>query len=144
MGILNLLDMSIYAGLVKDYLDNKRRGIADLPELSSTLWREVKDAQVIRFRGGKGSDLESIYLPRADDIKIDGGRGRGRACWTGRGGRGRGWSSTQEKEPSKSMETAMVSIPSSITPDSVLDLRKERPPCLFLYRCKGTLHGNRT
>ena len=74
-GILNRLDMSRYAGLVRDYLDNERHGIADLPELSSTLWREVKDAQVIRFRGGRGTDLESIYLTRADDIKIDGGRG---------------------------------------------------------------------
>ena len=105
-GILNRLDMSRYAGLVRDYLDNERRGIADLPELSSTLWREVKDAQVIRFRGGRGSELESIYLTRADDIKIDGGRGRGRAGRTGRGGRGRGRSSTQEKEPSKRRQRA--------------------------------------
>ena len=35
-GILNRLDMSRYAGLVRDYLDNERRGIADLPALSST------------------------------------------------------------------------------------------------------------
>jgi hypothetical protein len=43
IGILNRLDMSRYASLVKDYLDNQRRGIADLPELPSTLWKESKD-----------------------------------------------------------------------------------------------------
>ena len=37
IGILNRLDMSRYASLVKDYLDNERRGIAELPELPSTL-----------------------------------------------------------------------------------------------------------
>ena len=42
--------MSRYGSLVKDYLDNERRGIANLPELPSTLWKEMKDTQVIRFR----------------------------------------------------------------------------------------------
>lgn len=40
IGILNRLDMSRYALLVRDYLDNERRGIANLPELPSTLWTE--------------------------------------------------------------------------------------------------------
>jgi hypothetical protein len=51
IGILNRLDMSRYHALVKDYLDNERRGIADLPELPSILWKEIKDTQVVRFRG---------------------------------------------------------------------------------------------
>ena len=75
VGILNRLDMSRYASLVKDYFDNERRGIADLPDASSTLWKEIKDAQIIRFRGNAIRDLESVYLSMAEDIKIDGGRG---------------------------------------------------------------------
>lgn len=88
VGILNRLDMSRYSQLVRDYFDNERRGIAELPAVSSTLWREVKDAHVLRFRGTGGGALESVYLSRADDINIDGGRGRGRGGRTGRGGRG--------------------------------------------------------
>ena len=42
IGVLNRLDMSRYASLVRDYLDNERRGIAALPELPSTLWKEIK------------------------------------------------------------------------------------------------------
>ena len=96
IGILNRLDMSRYASLTKDYFDNERRGIAELPDASSTLWKEIKDTQVIRFRGSGGGALESVYLTRADDIHIDGGRGRGRGGRSGgrrgggRGGRGRG------------------------------------------------------
>ena len=121
-GILNRLDMSRYAGLVKDYLDNERRGIADLPELSSTLWKEIKDAQVVRFRGGRINDLESIYLMRAEDIKVDGGRGRGRgrASRGGRGGRGRGRSSYEEKESLKSTDTTIPNNPSTITPENIV------------------------
>ena len=52
IGILNRLDMSRYSSLVKDYLDNERRGIAALPELPSTLWKEIKDTQVVRRRLG--------------------------------------------------------------------------------------------
>ena len=77
IGILNRLDMSRYSSLVTNYLDNERLGIVDLPILSSTLWKEVKEAGVVRFRGARGSDMESIYLSRVDDIQIDGGRGRG-------------------------------------------------------------------
>jgi hypothetical protein len=85
IGILNRLDMSRYASLTKDYFDNERRGIAELPAASSTLWKEVKDTQIIRFKGTGGGGLESVYLSRADDLNTDGGRGRGR----GRSGRGR-------------------------------------------------------
>ena len=88
VGILNRLDMSRYAMLARDYFDNERRGIADLPAASSTLWREVKDAQILRFRGTGGGNLESVFLSRADDIKIDGNEGRGRGGREGRGGRG--------------------------------------------------------
>ena len=61
IGILNRLDMSRYASLVKDYFDNERRGIAELPDVSSTLWKEIKDAQIIRFRGNTIRDLESVF-----------------------------------------------------------------------------------
>ena len=90
IGILNRLDMSRYASLAKDYFDNERRGIAELPAASSTLWKEIKDTQVIRFRGTGGGALESVYLTRADDIHIDGGKGRGRGGRSGRGRGGRG------------------------------------------------------
>ena len=108
IGILSRLDMSRYSSLVTNYLDNKRRGIADLPILSSTLWKEVKEAQVVRFRGVKGSDMERIYLSRFDDIKIDGGRGRGRGGRPRGGGRGRGRSSHEEKETVGKSNTLVV------------------------------------
>ena len=88
IGVLNRLDMSRYALLVRDYLDNERRGIAELPELPSTLWKEIKDTQVIRFRGTAGVQLHGVYLSTADEAPEKGhGRGRG---GRGRGGRGRG------------------------------------------------------
>ena len=116
IGILNRLDMSRYALLVRDYLDNERRGIAELPELPSTLWKEIKDTQVIRFRGATGGQLHGVYLSRADEAP-DKGRGRGRGGrgrgnrGRGRGGRGRGretsdshGKSTSEHHPSMSIE----------------------------------------
>lgn len=36
IGILNRLDMARYTSLVRDYLDNERRGIAELPEHPAT------------------------------------------------------------------------------------------------------------
>jgi hypothetical protein len=45
VGILIRLDMSRYSTLARDYFDNERRGITARPEASSTLWKEVKDAQ---------------------------------------------------------------------------------------------------
>jgi hypothetical protein len=86
IGILNRLDMSRYASLVKDYLDNERRGIAVLPVLPSTLWKEIKDTQIVRFRGAGPSTLSAVYLSSVDHPE-DKGRGRGRG---GRGSRGRG------------------------------------------------------
>ena len=65
----------------------ERRGIAELPDASSTLWKEIKDTQIIRFGSNGGNGLESVHLSRADEVNIDGGRGRGRG---GRSGRGRG------------------------------------------------------
>jgi hypothetical protein len=88
IGILNRLDMNRYAPLVTDYLDNERRGIAELPELPSTIWEEIEDTQVIRFRGTPGVSLHGVYLSRADDA-TDRGRGPGRGPGRGRGGRGR-------------------------------------------------------
>ena len=67
IGISNRLDKSRYASLTKDYFDNERRGIAELPDSSSTLWKEIKDTQIIRFRGVEGGGFESIYLHRLQD-----------------------------------------------------------------------------
>ena len=86
IGLLNRLDMTRNAQLVRDYFDNERRGIAELPTTSSILWKEVKDAQILRFRG-TGNHLESVYLSRVDDINEDTARGRGRSGRGGRGGR---------------------------------------------------------
>jgi hypothetical protein len=44
--ILNRLDMSRYASLVRDYLDIERRGIAALPELPSK--RSGKKSKTLR------------------------------------------------------------------------------------------------
>ena len=121
VGILNRLDMSRYASLVKDYFDYERRGIAELPAISSTLWKEVKDAQIIRFRGTRADDLESIYLNRAGEIIIDGGWGRGRGSRStrrGRCGRGRGRSDVVEKSASEDGKSVIA--PASITPDTIV------------------------
>ena len=125
VGVLNRLDMSRYAQLVRDYFDNERRGIAELPAVSSTLWREVKDAQVLRFRGTGGGGLESVYLSRADEINVDGGRGRGRGGRTGRGGRGgrgRGRAPQEEKGPAEAKTSKNPPSPPSgpITPSEII------------------------
>lgn len=92
IGILNRLDMSRYASLAKDYLDNERRGIATLPVLPSTLWKEIKDTQIIRFRGTTGVNLQSVYYSSADGVEnVSSGRFiRGRGGRGYRGGRGQG------------------------------------------------------
>ena len=115
IGILNRLDMSRFASLVKDYLDNERRGIAALPELPSTLWKEVKDTQVIRFRGTGHVNLQSMYLTRADEIEDEGrGRGRGRGGRGGRAGRGRGRGRGPPEAASMSAQAADSIKPSEI------------------------------
>lgn len=79
--------MTRYAQLVRDYYDNERRGIAEILTTSATLWKEVKDAQILRFRG-TGNHLESVHLSHVDDINEDTARGRGRKGRGGRGNRG--------------------------------------------------------
>jgi hypothetical protein len=124
IGILNRLDMSRYASLVKDYLDNQRRGIADLPELPSTLWKEIKDTQIVRFRGTGPSILQAVYLSSVDDLDDKGrGRGRGRGGRSGRGragrgghGRGRGRGPVGPTTPPEDVGT----IPGSIKPADVI------------------------
>ena len=107
IGILNRLDMTRYASLVKDYLDNERRGIAELPILPSSLWKEIKDTQikdtqVTRFRGitggMTGSNLHSVFLATADEMpkyrKHDGHGAR-----VDRGGRGHGRGNNRPMRP---------------------------------------------
>jgi hypothetical protein len=120
IGILNRLDMSRYASLTKDYFENERRGIAELPAASSTLWKEVKYTQIISFKGTVGGGLESVYLSRADDLNTDGGRGRGRGR-SGRGRRGDGGRGRGRNAPEKLLGTrAAVDRPASITPDDIV------------------------
>ena len=88
-----MYNIGLHASLVKDYLDNERRGIADLSELSSTLWNEIKETQVIHFRGTASQCLHSVLLTGVDEAPGtnhtgDHGRGRGRGGRNGRGGRG--------------------------------------------------------
>ena len=129
IGILNRLDMSRYASLTKDYFDNERRGIADLPDASSTLWKEIKDTQIIRYRSTAGGGLESIYLSRADELNVDGGRGRGRGGGRsgrgrgrgrGRGGRGRGAPDKLFSETAETEGKGPSASTASITPDEIL------------------------
>ena len=48
--------------LTMDYFDNERRAISELPAASTTLWKVVKDTQIMRFQGNGGGGLESCYL----------------------------------------------------------------------------------
>lgn len=67
IGILNRLEMSRYSALVANYLDNERRGIRALPDTLPKLWKELKDAQIIRFRGAvHPSSLESVFVSAVD------------------------------------------------------------------------------
>ena len=104
--------MARYTSLVKDYLDNERRGIAELPEHPATLWKEIKDTQVIRFRGIGGVNLHSVYLTTTNkamreeaDLELSGrGTGRGRSS-RGRGrGQGRGHGRGQGRGQGKGRE----------------------------------------
>jgi hypothetical protein len=88
IGILNKLDMSRYAQLTKDYFDNERRGIAVLPPLRGTLWRKIKDSQIIRYRGTAVNELQSVYLSNIEDLPKDYGSRNYRGGREGRGGRG--------------------------------------------------------
>jgi hypothetical protein len=88
IGILNRLDMSRYSALVANYLDNERRGICSLPDTLPKLWKELKDAQIVRFRGAvHPSTLESVFISAIEQprqpahsrrITTNTGRGRGR------------------------------------------------------------------
>ena len=103
IGISYKLDMSRYAQLSKDYFDNERRNIAALPLLSGTLWREIKDSQVIRFRGTPVNDLQSVYISNVEDLPKDYGNRVYRGGRGGRshiGGRGRGGRMQNDREPS--------------------------------------------
>ena len=63
IGILNRLDMSRYSSLVSTYLDNEIRGICDIPSTLTKLWKELKDANIILFRGATHPKLmESAFL----------------------------------------------------------------------------------
>jgi hypothetical protein len=55
IGVLNRLDHSRFSTLVTAYLANERRGIAELPETAATLWKELRDSQVVRYN--------SVYTP---------------------------------------------------------------------------------
>ena len=81
IGIINRLDMHRYGTIVQDYLSAARRGYADLPQISSILWKELKDAQILRQRSAPPPSMESIYLSSVEEPTT--GRGNG-----GRGGRG--------------------------------------------------------
>ena len=126
VGILNRLDMSRYAQLARDYFDNERRGIADLPAASATLWREVKDAQIIRFRGTGGGNLESVYYSQADD-KVEGGKGQargGRGGRNGRGGRGnrdgRGGRTPRDSGSPSELKTAGTMVQGPVTSNEIV------------------------
>lgn len=94
IGILHRIDMARYTSLVKDYLDNERRGITELPEHPAALCKEIKDTQGIRFRGIGGVNLNSVYLTTTDEAMREETdlehSGRDRGCGRSSRGRGRG------------------------------------------------------
>jgi Zinc knuckle len=112
IGILNRLDMSRYAALVKESV--------------STQWKEIKDTQVIRFRGTVNNNLHGVYLSRADDAP-DKGRGRGRTARGGRSGRGRG----------RGRDSPVATITPS-TPDPI------RPADIVCWTCGKKGHRSTT
>jgi hypothetical protein len=61
------IDQTRYSSLVRDYLDNERRGIAELPTASTTLWKEIKDSQIIRFRSAVGAH-DTVYLAKTEQL----------------------------------------------------------------------------
>jgi hypothetical protein len=87
IGVLNRLDMTRYGELVQDYMSNERRNIKALPDNIAVLWKDIKETQVIRFRGlAHPPRMESVYLATAEELSA-----RDRSS---RSGRGRGGAST--------------------------------------------------
>jgi Zinc knuckle len=112
IGILNRLDMSRYSALVANYLDNERRGICPLPDTLPKLWKELKDAHLVRFRGAvHPSTLESVFMSSVDQSRPPAPSRRNTAN-PGRG-RGRGRPSYPSRPPSTATTYQPVSSQSS-------------------------------
>ena len=85
IGVLNRLDMSRYGELVNDLMSNERRNIKALPDNIAVLWKDIKETQVIRFRGlTHPPRMESVYLASAEEVSA---RDRSSRAGRGRGGR---------------------------------------------------------
>jgi hypothetical protein len=85
IGVLNRLDMTRYGELVQDYMSNERRNIKALPDNIAVLWKDIKETQVIRFRGlAHPPRMESVYLATAVELSA---RDRSSRSGRGRGGR---------------------------------------------------------
>ena len=105
--------MSRYSALVTNYLDNERRGICPLPNTLPKLWKELKDAQIVRFRGAAHpSTLESVFVSAVDQPTSPAQSHRN----TNNAGRGRGRGRTQY--PSRPPSTAPANQQASSQPSS--------------------------
>lgn len=79
IGIINRLDMYRYGELVRNYLSNEARDIQPLPTTLSKLWTDIKQTNVVRFKGQSiPAKLESVFL-------TSDGSNRGQEMMKGRG-----------------------------------------------------------
>ena len=63
IGIINRLDMHRYGELVRNYLSNEARDIKPLPTTLSKLWTDIKQTNVVRFKGQTiPARLESVFV----------------------------------------------------------------------------------
>ena len=67
IGVLNRLDNARFSALVSTSLANERRGIADLPDTTATLWKELRDSQVVRYNSVYTPSSESVFLTRSEE-----------------------------------------------------------------------------
>ena len=67
IGIIDRLDMYRYGELVRNYLSNEARAIAPIPTELSKLWTDIKQTNVVRFRGQSiPTKLESVFVTSTD------------------------------------------------------------------------------
>lgn len=83
IGVINRLDMHRYGELVRNYMTNEARDIKALPTNVSKMWTDIKQTNVVRFRGQTiPTKLESVYLATQQELSARnrfprGGKGRG-------------------------------------------------------------------
>lgn len=78
IGVINRLDMHRYGELVRNYMTNEARDIKALPTNVSKMWKDIKQTNVIRFRGQVlPPKIESVYMATQQEMAARNKNGKG-------------------------------------------------------------------